>query len=332
MKSPMTGKEMTLRHEKRVIEFRKESFEISYWFWYCADSQQSFTTDELDEINLAQVHNQYRSIHHLPFPDEIVGLRKKYGLSAAKMSEILGFGANVYRQYESGEVPSLSNGRLIRMASDPAKFKELVMESGALQGKPLQKCLSYLDELKEKRMANKSAYVYDLLLRQNGPDAFSGYRLPSYTKFASLVKFFAFSTGTWKTKLNKLLFYADFLHFKRNGYSITGMRYEAMKMGPVPQSFNMLYDLLVKDEQIMVEYTEFPNGAIGERFRANRDIEEGIFSESEMATIQEVAGRFRDLNTSQMIEVSHLEAAWKIPVERPDIRINYMEFGFDLSI
>ena len=49
------------------------------------------------EANIFQVYNQYRVKHGIPFPDEISGIREHYGLSAAKMAQILGFGINQYR-------------------------------------------------------------------------------------------------------------------------------------------------------------------------------------------------------------------------------------------
>ena len=42
------------------------------------------------------------------------------------MADILGFGTNQYRQYESGEIPSVSNGRLIMLAADPRDFIRMV--------------------------------------------------------------------------------------------------------------------------------------------------------------------------------------------------------------
>jgi len=115
MKSPITGKEMTLKRKKNSLSFRKEEFMIFSHFYLCEDTGEEFTSTELDEINLLQVHNQYRDKHNLPFPFEIKEIRNKYGLSGTKMSEILGFGVNSYRNYEHGEVPSNSNGRLIQL-------------------------------------------------------------------------------------------------------------------------------------------------------------------------------------------------------------------------
>ena len=95
-------------------------------FFNCNESGEQFTSTELDELNLIQVYNQYRDKHNLPFPTEIKEIRKQYGLSASKMAEILGFGTNSYRNYENGEVPSNSNGRLIQIVSDPRKFRDVV--------------------------------------------------------------------------------------------------------------------------------------------------------------------------------------------------------------
>jgi len=60
MKSPITGKEMLLIKESRILTFRKEEFEVVYHHYKCEDSGEFFTTTELDEINLNQLHNQYQ--------------------------------------------------------------------------------------------------------------------------------------------------------------------------------------------------------------------------------------------------------------------------------
>jgi hypothetical protein len=84
MKSPITGKEMKLTKERRSMDFRKETFEIVFHYYKCEDSGEQFTTTSLDEVNMNQVYNQYRDKFNIPFPDEIIRIREKYGLSAAK--------------------------------------------------------------------------------------------------------------------------------------------------------------------------------------------------------------------------------------------------------
>lgn len=126
MKSPVTGKEMTLVREKTMYAFRGESYECEQSLWRCEDSGETYTTDEMDMEAFEQVSRQYRAKYGLPSKDEIIALRERYALSAAKMSLILGIGVNQWRLYEAGEVPSVSNGRLIRAIKDARVFLDLV--------------------------------------------------------------------------------------------------------------------------------------------------------------------------------------------------------------
>ena len=90
--SPFTDGKATLKRKSSKLVFRKDEFEIIEHFYVCNTSQEEFTTAELDRVNLNQIYNQYRKKYAIPFPDHIKQIREKYGLSAAKMSTILGIG------------------------------------------------------------------------------------------------------------------------------------------------------------------------------------------------------------------------------------------------
>ena len=75
--------------------------------------------------DMEQVYRQYRERHGIPSPEDIKAIRLKYRVSAAKMSRILGLGANQYRLYEAGEMPSLSNARLITLIAEKDNFEKL---------------------------------------------------------------------------------------------------------------------------------------------------------------------------------------------------------------
>ncbi|MEX0662769.1 MAG: hypothetical protein WD381_00255 [Balneolaceae bacterium] len=77
MKSPFTGGETELIREPKKLEFRKESFEITHHSYRCSDTGEYFTTENLDQVNITQVHNKYREKHHIPFPDQIIAVRNK---------------------------------------------------------------------------------------------------------------------------------------------------------------------------------------------------------------------------------------------------------------
>lgn len=332
MKSPFTGGDVILKKEKREMTVRKEQVEITYHFYQCLDTNEQFTTDELDNINILQAFNGYRARHSLSFPGEIKTIRENYGLSAAKMSEILGFGANVYRNYEAGEIPNQSNARLIQMAKDPLKFKELLMISGALNKAQSDKTLKIIENLIDQSKRNPASKIRDFIFSEEKPTIFSGYKTTDFDKFAAMVLYFSERFKPWKTKLNKLLFYSDFLHFRKNCFSISGLNYRAIDMGPVPNNFNSIFDFLESGETIRINRTEFPNGGIGEQFFISPDTtaDFSALNEQEIQSLQEVADKIGNLSTEEIINLSHAELAWSENFEAGKRLISY-DYSFNLS-
>lgn len=325
---------MKLEKEQRTIVFRKETFEVMYHYWKDEDSGDQFTSTALDEINLEQAHHQYRSRHQLPFPDDIREIRVKYGLSASKMSEILGFGTNVYRQYETGEVPSESNGRLIQLAGDPQQFRSLVSFCSSLEAPAKTKLLHRIDQLlQEQREKSLQGSIAEYLLGPSFPDEFTGYRRPDLRKFSAMVSLFSAALRPWKTKLNKLLFYADFIHFSKTCHSISGVRYDAIQMGPVPHNFQSIYPLLAQQNLVAIQYTSYDNGSIGERFspvEAAEEMTKEVLSADELETIEEVIQRFKRTTNQEIIFESHLEKAWKDNVDQAQPSISYLKYAFEI--
>ena len=65
MNSPITGKPMRLKHEKRVIPFHKENFDVDFHYWLCEDTNERFEDEAQAESNINQVYNQYHLKHNL---------------------------------------------------------------------------------------------------------------------------------------------------------------------------------------------------------------------------------------------------------------------------
>jgi putative zinc finger/helix-turn-helix YgiT family protein len=332
MKSPFTDGEALLLSEKKTLEFRKDEFTITQFFYKCADTGETFTTDALDQVNINQLYNQYREKYGVPFPDEINQVREQYGLSATKMSEILGFGVNSYRQYESGDIPTVANGRLIQAAKDPEEFRKFIDDSKAiLTEREYARFVQKVEVLIEEKRKN----LWDNLLTKQifshaKPTAFTGYRKPSIEKIAAMIACFSERiTDLWKTKLNKLLFYADFLHYKRTGYSISGTAYRAIPFGPVPAEYDKLYVKLKDDTLADILFIEFDNGNYGEAIQAKKKFEEDVFTPAERDTLNEVVLKFGSWNTKQLVNASHNESAWAENVGAYGL-ISYQEYAFEL--
>lgn len=313
MKSPFTGKEMNLVSEKRIWKFRGEEYEYIHTSWLCPDTGERFTTDEMDDVAFVQVTNQYRAKYGIPFTDEIISVREKYDVSAAKMSLILGMGTNQWRLYETGEVPSVSNGRMIRSIKDPQVFEGYVHSSkNLLEEKEYQVLLS--------KIAKCSPINEDDYPEQYGlPKVFqcergaeNGYARQSLTHLKNILLYILNQTGeVFCTKMNKLLFYADFLSYRRYGVAMTGLSYRAIDFGPVPERWDRVYSYF---EEIIQEPRSFGEKE-GNVLMAVGQAEGDRLTSEEKSILDEVCARFISCTSSEMTRFSHEEDAWCENVE-----------------
>jgi len=333
IESPFTEGSAFLERKPNVIKYRKADIEILEHYYVCEDTKEEFTTGALDKINLNQVYNLYREKFGILFPDQIKRIRQKYDLSASKMSEILGLGTNTYRIYEQGEVPSIGNGRLILAADDPKEVKRFLRSSKEVIGeKDYNKLQSRVEHLIEEEEKNRFS---DFLMRRMFdvmvPDQYTGYRIPDFEKISHMVLFFSERMETWKTKLNKLLFYSDFLAFKNSGYGISGLEYRAIQMGPVPAKFEEIYNAMSGGEVVEREYYEMESGIYGSLFKPKTTFKGSLFSEFDLEVMEIVANSMKGKKAKEVIAQSHKEKAW-LENEKERNMISYKDYAFDLSI
>lgn len=126
IKSPFTGGKVLEIRDTEEKTFRGEKYTIDVVYYQCEDTGEQFTTPQQDDLWTSELYNQYRVKHGIPFPEEIKSIRASYGLNYTQMSRILGFGINQLKTYEEGTVPSESNGKMLKMASDPMTMMNLL--------------------------------------------------------------------------------------------------------------------------------------------------------------------------------------------------------------
>jgi hypothetical protein len=192
----------------------------------------------------------------------------------------------------------------------------------------IQKAQLLADE-KKRNIFNLNFKEY--LLGNHLADIYSGYRNPNFEKFTEMVVYFSDKLSPFKTKMNKLLFYADFLMFKQSCFSISGVRYKAIDMGPVPNNFQSIFEYLANNDEIDIYTTEFPNGYTGEQFKSRKDrkFNADLFTENELNTLEKVATVFKETSTNDIIKLSHFEEAWKNNEKEKKV-ISY-EYAFELN-
>lgn len=311
MKSPITGTEMTLSSENREVSFRKEKFNIYYQFYLCEESGQQFTTTPLDEFNMLMLEHAYRTRHHIPQRDEITEIREQYELSAVRMGEILGFGQNTYGLYEKGDLPSLANANLIKLASDPKKFKSLVEDWEPKSYNAKEELVKKIDRLINQRKLQLINFD-NYLMGDDEASELTGFKKPDIEKLTEMIVFFAHNVPSYKTKMNKLLFYSDFGMFKASGQSISGAMYKAIPYGPVPNHFETLYERLSVEDVIDNEYEDLKDGGQREflKGRKDRPFNQDLFTIEELRMLGHISQKFKKTKASKIVQISHEEEAW----------------------
>ena len=116
------------------------------------------------------------------------------------------------------------------------------------------------------------------------------------------------------TKLNKLVYYLDFVNYRDNNKSVTGDEYINKQYGPVPLKMDdVLYDL---KEQKHLEIIEDPFfSADGKErnkvaYKSEAKIDMSVFNENEVNLLAKVCDTFKDYTTNKIVAQTHLEGPW----------------------
>lgn len=308
MRSPITGGPVTLEWERREMEFRKEKFVVNFPYYKCLDSGECFTTTESDGVWYAQLRNQYCRKYGIPYMDEIISVREKYGLSAAKIAMILGFGPNQWRKYEQEEIPSVSNGRMIRSIMNPKVFLEILESArGVLTDKEYER----IKEKAQQSVADEDRCRIEkyekgrLFAASRGQE--NGFGPLSLDRLKNLMLFILeHCEEVWTTKMNKLLFYIDFVSYRETGMAISGLSYRAIEFGPVPERWGRVYSQF---DEISLE-TRSVGDYEGNMLMANSTCDTSLFSKDELNVMELVCESLGKCSSRQLSDLSHQELAW----------------------
>ncbi len=117
------------------------------------------------------------------------------------------------------------------------------------------------------------------------------------------------------TKLNKILFFSDFLSFGLAGYSITGASYQRLKNGPAPIQLPAMAREIEQSEDgyfVVRRYFNLKQKRLIPKRPANRQ----RFSVEELDLINDVIKNLEPSNATEVSNLSHLRSrAWQIAEE-----------------
>ena len=122
--------------------------------------------------------------------------------------------------------------------------------------------------------------------------------------FNMIIYFVQKTKKCFKTKLFKLFYNADFMHFKETGRSISGLDYAAWKKGPVPPD---LFHEFKKPKEDFKRHIQLADDEGKCKIIPKIKFDDKYFTERELQILQKVAYIFKDADTDLMVETTHLK-------------------------
>jgi len=144
-------------------------------------------------------------------------------------------------------------------------------------------------------------------------------------KVANAIKFFKEHNikHLGKTKLMKLLFFADKEHLSKYGIPIFYDKYFKLPHGPVPSlTLNIIDSLNEMENFDLVEYIDIfkehidvkeknYNGYTFNSFEIKKPFDNEIFSQTELEVLELIAKKYKDFTAVQISQLSHLLPEYK---------------------
>jgi len=112
-------------------------------------------------------------------------------------------------------------------------------------------------------------------------------------------------------KLNKLLYYSDFLAYARLGASITGQEYRRRAQGPEPRLLVAVRDQMVKSGELAIQDVELVFGNRQKRPVNLRAANLALFTAAEIALVDDVIHSLDKLSSREISQLSHREVGWR---------------------
>lgn len=293
------------------IKVRGEEIKVDVEYYKCLKCGGEFTPPHSGSEPVDKAYREYRKRTGMLQPEEIKAFRDQYGLRQGELSKLLGWGVVTLSRYENGALQDDAHENAFRLVMEPSNLLKLIKKNpGAIASE--EKRNQLIEDLKANESeASDFNKIFEERFGQYGIDDLCGYKPLDLAKVYNSILFFC-KGRVVKTKLNKLLFYADFKHFKDNAISITGLRYVHLQFGPVPENFQHYFATLIhEDKSINVEEKCYPNGYCGEDYISVKEPDLSIFTPSELKILAAIKVHFLNFNASEISKLSHEEKAYK---------------------
>ena len=312
--------------KEEVIRVRNKPIKIEIQYTRCVECGDEVFDPNLNIDPFDLAYREYRKKYGFLQPEEIRDWRKANKLTQGELAKLLSVGVATISRYENGALQEPSHEKLLRLAMNPSNLLRLIEGSeGVFTGAKKRRLLEALQEVEADAHSIDSTIMVNF--GNYNPDEYSGYRKLDLDRLYNAILFFC-KDGVLKTKLNKLLFYADFKHYKEYALSITGARYARIPFGPAPDNYEIYYGALSSHQAIEFIEDVYPpkyggEPIVGEIIKAAKKPDLSLFTASELRIMASVEEDFKEYNAREITEFSHKEAGYQETQNGGTISYNY---------
>ena len=300
--------EARLEHRIETLPVKGEPTSYDAEVAVCPCCGEVIGDSRIEEGNLRRAYSAYCAAHDLVAPDEVRELRNSYGLSLREFSKFLGFGEQTIARYEAGAIPDDSHNTMLKLASTAEGAASLLSVRESQLSERTASAVRRFIESKAPLTGLAAAFAaYQWPTQEMAtPSGRNGFRSFSMERVAAVVcELAARCKDLYKTKLQKAMFFTDFLCYARTSRSMTGLAYAHANCGPVMGDRDRIVAGL--QDAGFVELTEKGWGEVVVPTRCP----EGVLSEDEIQLVAEVADFVNTFGTSSEISsFSHELDAW----------------------
>ena len=299
---------------KETHQIRDLDISVDVEYFECEVCGLNFDgPDSIDALEVA--YREFRKVKGMVQPDFVRTFRKKYGLTQHELARLLGWGLATLSRYENGALQDDAHDRALQMVLEPRNLLKLVeTHPDALSDEKRHTLLASIQS--ESTAESELLEVIESRLGQFDPGEDNGFRRFVSDKFFNAVLFFCRAEANLtKTKLNKLLWYADLRHYKDNAVSITGARYAHCTYGPAPDWFDMLFTYML-DCSGQLRREEAGNFDCSWPVLVPEiDPDMNVFEQTELTALVQTQEFFKEYTASNIRDFSHDEEAYKATVD-----------------
>lgn len=299
-------KNLVVIEKQETCDVKGEQITIQSKVKKCIDCDKEIFDMILDTENLKKAYRIYKTKHNLLQSEEILALRKKYKLTQNMLAMLIGCTQATIARYENGSIQSETHNTALVLLKNPENIKKIFEEKAEEFNSNERKILEQIFSGSN----NVSAKSMDLLenLYSYSPNVYSGFKKFDVEKFMAVVLFFALNqSALYKTKLMKLLWYADMFFFKENTVSITGMKYIHQQYGPVPDKYSLCLSIMETLGIIELQEQEYGEVVLP---RGDKILMEKL-SKSEIEVLKMVNEKFFYTMANEISALSHKEKGYK---------------------